>query len=244
MKIEKVTMTGADNSTQVNDLFEIAKQYPFVEFGILLSRKSQGTNRFPDRMWLDTLQSKITYNVNLAAHLCGSYVRELLMGNTDFVYKDIGLLWGRFDRIQINTHGIKHEFDHDKLRAIITKYHLHTFIFQYDDVNQELWEAVKDLNNVAFLFDLSHGEGVVPESWPEPIEGKPCGYAGGLGPDNIVEQLEKIRTVYSAAMQKQFQLPHTWIDMETKIRSNNDQLFDLEKVKQVLQVCQESGLIF
>ena len=82
--------------------------------------------------------------------------------------------------------------------------------------------------NCSTLFDLSHGAGVLPEQWPKPLPGIRCGYAGGLSPDNIKEQL----TLISAAVGD----TPIWIDMETHVRSNNDRLFDLGKVEQVLKV--------
>lgn len=38
--INKVTVTGADDSIDPGDLISIQQEYPFVEFAILLSRKS------------------------------------------------------------------------------------------------------------------------------------------------------------------------------------------------------------
>lgn len=45
------------------------------------------------------------------------------------------------------------------------------------------------------LFDTSSGFGILPEKWPELLPELYCGYAGGLGPDNLQEQLEKIESV-------------------------------------------------
>ena len=53
--IRVVTVTGADNSIRPEELVPIAKDYPFVEFGILLSKKQQGGKRFPSRDWLEEL---------------------------------------------------------------------------------------------------------------------------------------------------------------------------------------------
>ena len=83
---------------------------------------------------------------------------------------------------------------------------------------------------IAPLFDSSGGRGVVEKSWPKiphheygPIW---CGYAGGLGPDNIKEELQKIEEAVGEA--------EIWIDMETKLRNKKDQ-FDLNLCEQVLQ---------
>jgi phosphoribosylanthranilate isomerase len=49
-----------------------------------------------------------------------------------------------------------------------------------------------------------------------------CGYAGGLSPENVVAQLEKIAVVSG-------DVP-IWIDAETNLRSDQGQHFDLDRV--------------
>jgi len=82
------------------------------------------------------------------------------------------------------------------------------------------------------LFDSSGGRGVLSE-WPKipnhnfgPLW---CGYAGGLGPNNIVDELFKIEEAVGDA--------EIWIDMESKIRNSNNELdFDLcEKVLKAIE---------
>jgi len=61
--------------------------------------------------------------------------------------------------------------------------------------------------------------------------GKPllCGYAGGLNPDNIEQELIKIEAVVGDA--------EIWIDMESGIRNKKDEL-DLEKCERVLAIAE------
>ena len=43
--LNKVTVTGADDSIDINKMFDIQEKYPFGEWGILLSEKySLGRN--------------------------------------------------------------------------------------------------------------------------------------------------------------------------------------------------------
>src|SRR5207302_929741 len=87
------------------------------------------------------------------------------------------------------------------------------------------------------LFDTSGGAGLTPddleESWPMAWPGKYCGYAGGLGPDNVADELEKIFGTNAE------QASTFWIDMETKVRSYRVEnfrkvdYFDLSKCEQV-----------
>jgi hypothetical protein len=136
-----------------------------------------------------------------------------------------------FGRFQINTHAQNYEYD-DGLYSILG--HLskkrQTVIFQLDgkcgtsianEVARNGWT-----NDVAGLFDLSHGAGVLPEKWPDPIKGLNCGYAGGLCPINVADQL--------AIIEKKA-VGESWIDAETKLFSQRGDLFDLEKVEQFLE---------
>ncbi len=55
----------------------------------------------------------------------------------------------------------------------------------------------------------------------------PCAFAGGLGPENPDEQLECLVAVTEDRT--------IWIDMQSKIRSEADEL-DLEKVSRCLEI--------
>ncbi|MDF2421383.1 MAG: hypothetical protein OPY06_00025, partial [Nitrosopumilus sp.] len=63
--------------------------------------------------------------------------------------------------------------------------------------------------------------GILPDQWSAPFEGAYTGYAGGLGPDNLENELHKIAEVCGENP--------IWIDAETKLRSDNDRIFDLQK---------------
>lgn len=233
MIITKVTMTGADDKTSASELLNLSFKYPFVEWGILLSRNSAGGKRFPSLNWIRDLMDMDNANFQVetkfSGHLCGSWVREFLMGNLQCV-EDIGECWELFQRIQINTHGEPHDFDLLGLCSALASFPEKEFIFQYDVVNKHILEAVHEKQkNCSALFDLSHGAGVLPTEWPKPFFGIPCGYAGGLSPENILDQLDKLHHIVDGG--------EIWVDAETHVRSNNDKMFDLTKVQSFLESC-------
>lgn len=233
--LKTVTITGADDGTLISDLFELSKEYPFVEWAILVSRSSKGSKRFPSHNWIEELvhahETAIINGepgLNLSLHLCGAYVRELLSGSSQFIDNDLLGFWQGFQRVQINTHGQEHLTVANFADALL-RYPDKEFIFQFDDVNQQALDfAIMDGANCSALFDLSHGAGVLPEYWPLPLEDIKCGYAGGISPANIVQQIIDIEKTVG-------DIP-VWIDMETHVRSDNDKLFDLDKVKQCLRL--------
>lgn len=236
--IKTFTITGPDDSIKAEQLVPLSQEFPFVEWGILLSRKQIGNNRFPSRKWLEDLVQikKANPFLRLSAHLCGAYVREFLLGDHLFFEKELKDVWPIFSRVQINTHGEPHELNTQKVKRFIVNNPSVEFILQYD--NQH---AASNLNKLieaglrqrlATLFDLSHGAGVLPEEWPQPLRTVHCGYAGGLSSQNLVEQIKKIDSITEKV--------NIWIDMETHVRSNMDQLFDLAKVRYCLELAQPS----
>lgn len=113
MKIlNRVTVTGADDSTNIDKLFEIQAKYPFVEWGILLSKKyslKDGANRFPSKNWLNDLIGKGSGKLNLSGHICGEWVKEALLGEFPMLDNIHGNFTDGFRRFQLNTHAEPHK---------------------------------------------------------------------------------------------------------------------------------------
>ncbi|MCX6217684.1 hypothetical protein [Spirosoma sp.] len=235
--ITKVTITGADDSIQPAELLALTREFPFVEWGILLSRSSMGNNRFPSTMWLLTLAryqkslAQTGQQLTLSGHLCGRWVKDILVGKHEFVDALTPEVWDIFSRIQINTHAEFHSATAVGI-GMLNRLRDKEFIFQYDNVNTILLELARNASvNHSALFDLSHGVGKLPSQWPDLIQNLSCGYAGGLSPENLREQIYRIE-------EKAGDTP-IWIDMETHVRSNNDKQFDLGKVRACLEIASE-----
>jgi hypothetical protein len=244
--LKTVTMTGADDSVSPADLILISQRFPFVEWGILVSRRQQGNPRYPSLDWIKRLCASLASSpvkINLSLHMCGSFVREFLIGD-DKVVSHLQPYWKHFQRVQLNTHGEGHEFTSEGAR-LINEHLSKEFIIQYDNINDHIIDHCHDYNvgNIAALFDLSHGAGIVPAEWPNKLSGIKCGYAGGLGPDNLESELKKIRW----AADRDSGMFEYWIDMETKVRdyinngtvenpSQGRDIFDLNKVRRCLEI--------
>ncbi|MEK7503745.1 MAG: hypothetical protein AAB577_02050 [Patescibacteria group bacterium] len=227
--VRVVTVTGADDSVRPEELISIAREYPFVEFGILLSKTQQGGKRFPSKDWLEELyivwrQERFA----LSGHLCGAWVRNLCLGMPTF-FDEFGYMSKMFGRFQLNFHAENHRVNDRKFAALIKQYLPSTpIIFQLDGANEKIFFAMsKSLGIRTFpLFDQSGGIGLLPKEWPYQFPNKYCGYAGGLSPDNLQREMERISKVASGPI---------WIDAETLLRSQDDKVFDLEKVRRFLE---------
>ena len=154
--IRVVTVTGADDSIRPEELVSVAKDYPFVEFGILLSKKQQGSKRFPSRDWLDELY--ILWrdeNLLLSSHLCGRWVRDLCLGIPTF-FEEFGYTWKMFERFQLNFHAEPHQVNEKRFSEILRQYLAHKpIIFQMDGANEGVFNSLEARREIQVfpLFD-------------------------------------------------------------------------------------------
>lgn len=230
--LNRVTITGADDSTEVKCLIELSEAYPFVEWGILMSHSRMGEARYPGVEWLMGLVGKLD-KLNLSAHVCGRWVRGICKGDWSMI-QDPRLVdvWPVFRRIQLNFSPYLKKIDTSifmesmrRLRPV----NVTQMIFQLGNLNNHLLDiAERNGVNAVPLFDKSGGAGVLPGQWPKVERNRSyCGYAGGLSPDNVEEELKKIAFVCQDGP--------IWIDVETHVRSDNDRRFDLGKVEAFLK---------
>ena len=245
MRITKLTLTGADDKTDIKEMIGISEKYPFVEWGILMARNfSEYTGRrFPSREWINelVLQNSKT-PLNLSLHICGKIVEDIVEeGGKEFL-KYYGKYLKTFQRLQINTHAEKFNLNFDAFKKFVKKVkneYNTEIIIQFDGtINQNLLFQLEP-GELSTLIDKSHGAGVVPDIWGKPIKGYSTGYAGGLGPDNLAEELEKIESYVCAG--------ESWIDMETKVRSSTTEkgdYFDLDKCREVLEIVKKSKMVW
>jgi hypothetical protein len=230
MNLKAVTITGADDSTSIIELVDLAHQFPFVEWGILVSQRLEGSPRFPGRDWIDRFSTvAFAKKLKVSTHVCGRWVRDMFVGKLN--WPDLPECVHISQRIQINTHAEEHVSTMgliDCLRSLSGK----QFIFQWDGVNNHLSLGVHAHGlDVAALFDTSGGAGILPDKWPS-SRNVPfwCGYAGGLGPQNVVNQVQKIEALFEEGFSRPY-----WIDMERRVRTEDDRALDMKAVRSVLE---------
>lgn len=231
MRLDRVSVTGADNSVSPEDLIHISERFPFVEWAILFSPKKIGDHRFPTRRWVEDLISKTKDKpLRLAAHLCGKYCRDLALDANPTWASDFSNVAKYFQRVQLNFHGHYHRLHYEFLSVLDPNTQ---YILQHDGANTDsILELVKRKNIVA-LYDTSGGAGKVPKVWIPPIA-EYMGYAGGLSPTNVDEKLKEIQNVYTLnASPSHYRI---WIDAESRLRSEDDSSLDLNSVVQYLRI--------
>lgn len=239
--LNKVTITGADNGTNPQEMAEISEDFPFVEWGILVmpNKKHDLPDRFPSKAWINENLRKAWFNcksLRLSAHLCKDYARQICDGKWDFL-DDHLLLWTMVDRIQINLRKIV-EVTPSLIHGVrLTLYHgIHNFNKRQTPVILQTTSFTNDLllqenfrfNCIQALFDVSAGNGILPENWPSNDVNFYTGYAGGLTPENLQENLEKMNAVATK--------PY-WIDVESGVRTGC--CLDMHKVRAFLEIAEK-----
>lgn len=198
--IATITLTGADERTPLEGLMHLVSAYPAVEVGLLYTETPEGRPRYPCLDWL--LETARALSGRVAIHVCGSAARRRLRDG------QLRELTTHAPRVQVNG-----RIDPDELPLLAQR--VGTLITQHNRLNEGL--LALPVRNHALLIDASGGRGISPAAWDNPQTDKPLGRAGGLGPHNLLAELE----AFSAVAR-----PGAWIDMEGRLRT--DDWFDID----------------
>ena len=229
MQLKYTSITGADDAVDPQELLKLSREFPFAEWAILLLPARTGTARFPSTEWIRNF-SKLGQGLHTAMHLCDGALLGFIRGDTEI----LDLMSG-FKRIQLNLKfgDVEGKYDPADLVKRVRDNPQFQFIIQYGKDKQSLLPLLADVPNHAVLYDDSAGRGISPDSWDPPLPGHFCGYAGGLNPANVAQQIEIIAKVAPGYT--------TWIDMETGVRT--DDKFDLTKVRRVLEISKPYAVV-
>ncbi len=204
MRLNKIVLSGANEHTDIKELLALLNTCPFVEIGIQVSgsKASFGSARY---WWLHTLAAHASPKNHLALHLNQDWVEGFCTGK---IHPELDTFLKLehpngapiFERIQLNFKiGREKTPNMDTLLQTIRRYQpKHKFIWSYNDSNQAFVEQVyqRGFPIDALLYDSSFGEGIAPSERPAPVFADVYqGYAGGLSPENVGAELQKIQTV-------------------------------------------------
>lgn len=214
----RITFTGVDPSCGITEIFSLLSADHRVELGFLYSLSKEGTGRYPPLTWIEETVRQIESGFSggrVALHVCGRARADLLDGgNLAFS------LWP-FRRIQLN--GAFRGDQVGDLRRFMGEGDAYKYITQFDS-NPTLHDQIRRPSHQV-LFDSSGGRGILREEWPKALPDHVCGYAGGLGPDTLRDELPRIAAVAG---------PRYWVDMEGALRDEFDK-FSVTKAHRALE---------
>ena len=235
--LNRVAIAGADEAVEPEALAELSEEFPFVEWSILFDGEAKPLKRFPSENWMERLAEisrKRKTPLNLSLHLCRRAVGELILGNLEWFYAHKDLLQS-FQRIQLNVTYKRYESELPSLAKRVRRLPPMQVVVQLNgkEINQNVGETLFSQGiDTVYLFDQSGGAGKTVENWLPPVIHPGgttlCGYAGGLNPENLRENLDKIAIVCGG-------VPF-WADLESGVRNASDDSFNLLRVRQVLEI--------
>ena len=224
-----VTFAGVDETADIHKLSEIRSHYFTVEWGLWLAVERQGRAAgFPNVEWIGKLPPRL----NLSAQLVGKSAADFLAGDDSELMTRYGELWSMFRRIQINsTDGID-QVDLPRLIQLIQKNQDKQIVLRVRDRNLEVADAlVAQGISCSTLFDEFEAQEPAQKKWPKgPKRFVGCGYAGGLGPDNIYKQLAPILNAAQSA-------ERWWVEMDSSLRTKEQEKdeFSLASCKRAIR---------
>lgn len=255
MPLDRVTITGADDGIDPSALVGLSLEFPFVEWGILVSYSKRNQPRYPSLSWFQLFQEVAIgrFDLNCSLHVCGDWVKNLVAG---YDYLPIGFARG-FKRAQLNMNFLQDvtfstQFNTRSFMSSLKRYPIEQWIFQISGTSSFGACCLRDIQtscpddayDIVTFFDASGGKGKLPDAWPDPIfedlthsehgHYAYCGYAGGLDEYNLAAQLQKIEDV----AQNHGDM-HYWIDIESGARNVSNNTFDTSRVRRLLQICKE-----
>jgi len=199
-------------------LVALTAEFPFVEWGILLSKSRFGEPRYPSvGTFAAFAQSGISGH--MAVHLCGEEARRCFAGEgPPKAQSNIRRQVNGFTKF-VDEHGLL-----TPLGEWIASHGAEVILQVQHERALSVARLLADIHpNVSALWDESGGRGV-RGAWPDAPPGLKMGYAGGITPDNVKEAIELVLAKPGDA--------ETWIDMESGVRT--DDVFDIAKVRSVL----------
>lgn len=237
-QLKIITCSGANEFTDITGMVVLSEEYPLIEWGIQVSGKkcSFGSSRLG---WIYKLQQYLQEKgqiINLALHVNADWVEDFCTGRLSPELNTLLRLRNvsenpLFQRVQLNFKIGREKTPDEKLLVMrIQQYGKdRRFIFSYNEENKNLIHHLykNGLRDFDVLFDASHGEGILAEEWQAPAfydEDIFQGYAGGLSPENITEEISKIRK--NLSYNRSF-----YVDAEGKLKGE-DRHLSLDRCEQ------------
>ena len=238
MNLRYITCSDPRNYNSYRDLKELWNLDERVEIAVQMhpGKVSPDTERYrwvqelvKTHLYADFYRENFAMHINLdwCDDICNGQIPEPLQDffNARRLFAPTPIV----QRIQLNMpQKTADNFNPQKLKQIIDYYPNKEFILQYNPrTKNAVQELYKLTHKFSLLFDASGGRGVDAKTWEKPVfhDEISMGYSGGLSPENITNNLDKIQTVANP-----FDI---WIDAEGKLKT--DDKFDVSRAAQYIK---------
>lgn len=240
MVVNYVTCSGTNEFTDIKEMCELMNAYPLSEIAVQVSEKQSpaGSARLD---WVRALAAYLTENqlsINAALHVNRTWVEEMCRGIVVPELQELIEMQDIYDlplfkRIQLNFKLGRDEVREDCDDTLVGLQHRlsRRFILSYNESNKRIVHQLY-LKGLRFdcLYDSSFGAGIAPDTRKAPVFTDIVqGYAGGISPDNVVAELEKI----ASAVENSPTTGNVYIDAQKGLEDEQTHL-SLEKCHRYL----------
>ena len=245
MILNFITCSGTNEFTDIKELVELMHEFPLGEIAVQVSEKQSPAGG--DRIeWVHELSAYLNENkttINAALHINRTWVEELCRGIIVPELQDMMELRDIYDlplfkRLQLNFKLGRDDVreDCDDTLVMLQNHIKRRFIISYNESNARLARQLY-LKGLRFdcLFDSSFGAGVAPNSRMAPVFTDILqGYAGGITPDNVEAELDKI----AKAVENSAAIGNFYIDAQKGLEDEQTHL-SLDKCHRYLSNAQK-----
>jgi len=233
MKLKYITCSDPREGVKLEDLQKLIQISPKVEIG-MQSHPSTMTRGMDRYVWFNkfiewaeqqTLPANIAMHVNYqwCDAMCSGKIPTEIARWMNLHNKNTGA--PLIKRWQLNIGDSTKNFNADEVAKLIEAFPENDFILPYNaKVADKIDQLYKTQAHFSLLYDSSYGYGISPDQWDAPVyTDTPTGYAGGLCPENVSGNLDKIAQVVPPRYT-------TWIDAEGRLMKQNTRTWDMERV--------------
>lgn len=229
MKIRYITCSDLRECVPHDDAVNLLRISPRAELGIQAHPKDMEHGQ-PRHVWMEKLVKisefadgplniAVHVNYNWCTDMCNGVVAPELRKWLDSQNRNNGAPTIR--RWQLNIGFGTGRLDEEKIARLVEEYRDREWIFPFNKNTAENIAVLKRAGvPFSLLFDASGGAGRSPDSWRAPVyDDIPQGYSGGLGPDNVRDNLDRISAVVPIERE-------IWIDAEGRLMKPGTREFD------------------
>lgn len=244
MGLKRITFTGLDETTRLEQLPEICENFPQfeIEWGVLFSLDNTANRYVHSEDFLKgVVYLRDFVGLKFAAHLCGKVARDFV--SQPLKATPIGLTRA-YQRLQLNINFERNPLESLKQLSENLKWferQQYRIILQYNNANSgTVARLIEQSPYFDVLFDQSGGRGKeldVVRAKNEMFnlvrngDTSQIAYAGGINPDNVLHIVTQLEQLHQGR--------DYGIDMESGVRDDHD-FFDLNKVVHVLEKAQRA----
>lgn len=240
IEIKKISCCGATEDLDAMDVVNFLVKNPNTEIGVSITEK-RFVNGDARLKWICNIIHKLN-NLNvphghIALHMNGKMPKIIAeSGKLHSALEYIVALSKANSRVQLNftdrnakadLEGIK---TLDNLFTLVEEFKPARFILPYDKNSDTLVTTLSRITpDFDVLYDSSYGLGRVADKYQSLFPKQLQGYCGGLSPENIISELDKIES-------SQTQKVKVWIDAESGLKDKEKNVLDLSRAQKFVDL--------